>query len=237
MRLDRFVCKSTNLSRQEAKDVINSGRVQVDKLKDIHEGFQVHVYQHITLDGTKLIPRPSRYILLHKPEGYISSNVDARYPSLFKLLPELDTDNLHIAGRLDRDTTGLVLITDDGRWSFNIISPDSDCPKTYLVTLQKPILAEAITQLQNGVILKGLEQRTRPAIVKVLNDNLIELTISEGKYHQVKRMLRAVNNKVIALHRAQIGPLELDIEEGEWRYLTEQEVSYFSPPPLSLQAE
>lgn len=236
MRLDRFICKSTQLNRQQASTAILAGRVVVENLSDIHPGYQVHEHHRITLDGITLKPRPSRYYMLNKPEGYLSSNVDGRYPSLFKLLPQLDAENLHIAGRLDRDTTGLVLITDDGRWSFNIISPESHCQKIYHVTLLRPITELAKQQLEQGVILSGLTHPTRPAQVQVLSEKEIALTISEGKYHQVKRMLKAVQNKVVALHRAQIGPLPLDLKVGDWRPLTTQEVAYFTPPPLAKES-
>lgn len=227
MRLDRFICKSTELTRAEAKELIHQGRIQVNELTDLHEAYQVHENNLITLDGKTLVPRPSRYLMLHKPAGYVSSNVNGRYPSLFNKISINDVNNLHIAGRLDRDTTGLVLITDDGRWSFNIISPERDCPKRYRVTLQKPITDEAVAKLEQGLTLKGLTTPTKPASVEILEPTLVLLTITEGKYHQVKRMFKAVNNKVIALHREKVGQLELDIELGQWRYLTENEVSYF----------
>lgn len=228
MRLDRLICKSTRLTRLEARDAIKAGRVVVNDLSDIHEAYQVHENNHITLDGKPLVPRPSRYIMLHKPAGFISSNVDGRYPSLFQHLDIDDKDNLHLAGRLDRDTTGLVLITDDGRWSFAIISPDNFCPKRYKVGLKKPITPNAIEQLQSGVMLSGIDTVTRPAIVEVLDEFHIYLTITEGKYHQVKRMMTAVNNKVATLHRESVGELKLDIAEGQWRYLTPSEVVLFT---------
>lgn len=233
MRLDRFICKSTQLTREEARNAVIDGRVVVNDLVDIHEAYQVHENNTITLDGQLLTPRPSRYIMLHKPAGFISSNVDARYPSLFHHIDISDKDNLHIAGRLDRDTTGLVLITDDGRWSFNIISPDTHCPKRYRVTLRNPITEQAIEQLQNGVLLDGLDTPTRPAIVDVITEQEVCLTITEGKYHQVKRMFAAVRNKVVGLHREKVGNLTLDIPVGQWRYLTSTEVNYFQPVELN----
>jgi 16S rRNA pseudouridine516 synthase len=183
--------------------------------------------------------------MLHKPDGFVSSNVSGRYPSLFDNLATdnlsianaaidngnsldlLDVENLHIAGRLDADTTGLVLITDDGRWSFNVISPKSECEKVYRVILRDPITEDAIKQLVNGVLLRGREELTLPAKLTVVSEKEVLLTITEGKYHQVKRMFGAVRNKVVALHREQIGPLKLDVPLGQWRYLTEDEVGYF----------
>lgn len=225
MRLDRFICKSTNYTRVEAKELIDSGRVTVNHVTDIHEAYQVHENNEITLDGMSLSLRPSRYIMLHKPAGFLSSNADGRYPSLFNLLDIADVDNLHLAGRLDRDTTGLVLITDDGRWTFNLISPDKNCEKRYRVGLRNDITSEAITALESGLKINGFTHMTKPAKVEVVHSKEVLLTITEGKYHQVKRMFQALNNKVVKLHRESIGKIELNIPEGEWRYLAESEVA------------
>ena len=225
MRLDRFICKSTNYTRVEAKELIHAGRVVVNDLTDLHEAYQVHENNKITLDGTPLSLRPSRYIMMHKPAGFLSSNVDGRHPSLFNLINLADTDNLHLAGRLDRDTTGLVLITDDGRWSFNLISPDRNCAKRYRVGLRNDITNEAIEKLESGLEVKGLVNITKPAKVEVIHSKEVLLTITEGKYHQVKRMFQAVNNKVVRLHRESVGEIELNIPEGQWRYLLESEIA------------
>lgn len=224
MRLDRFICKSTSFTRVEAREFIQSGRVNVNDVIGIHEAYQVHENNKITLDGEPLTLRPSRYIMMHKPAGFISSNVDGRYPSLFNLLNIDDSDNLHLAGRLDRDTTGLVLITDDGRWSFNLISPDKNCAKRYRVGLRNDITKEAIQALESGMEVKGFVNLTKPAKVEVIHAKEVLLTITEGKYHQVKRMFQAVNNKVVRLHRESVGNIELNIPEGEWRYLLESEI-------------
>ena len=149
--------------------------------------------------------------------------------------------DLHIAGRLDADTTGLVLITDDGRWSHNVISPKKECQKIYRVWLRNPIPAEKSTalieQFKQGIQLQGESSLTRPAVLELIADSDIAnkessevlLTITEGKYHQVKRMFAAVGNRVIGLHREQIGGVELgDLAPGEWRSLTAKEVALFS---------
>jgi 16S rRNA pseudouridine516 synthase len=240
MRLDKFICKSTHFTRAEAREAISSGRVQINGWYDCHEATQVHENNIMTLDGEILQARPSRYLILHKPAGFVSSNVSGRYPSLFNNLTIdnlisddasnldlADIENLHIAGRLDADTTGLVLITDDGRWSFNVISPKSECEKVYRVSLRDPITDDAINQLVNGVLLRGREELTLPAKLTVVTEKEVLLTITEGKYHQVKRMFGAVRNKVVALHREKVGQLTLDIPVGKWRYLTEEEVGYF----------
>ena len=139
--------------------------------------------------------------------------------------------DLHIAGRLDADTTGLVLVTDDGRWSHNIISPKKNCPKVYRVDLRNVITleksAELIERFKCGLQLQGEDQLTLPAVLEILSEKQVLLTITEGKYHQVKRMFAAVGNKVVGLHRQQIGDINLDVGLGEWRYLSDGEVSSF----------
>lgn len=234
MRLDKFICKSTQFTRAEARAAISEGRVKVNGWYDCHEATQVHENNVMTLDGEILQARPSRYLMLHKPAGFVSSNASGRYPSLFNNLSHddnnldiQDVENLHIAGRLDADTTGLVLITDDGRWSFNVISPARECEKVYRVSLRDPITEDAIKQLVNGVLLRGREELTLPAKLTVVHEKEVLLTITEGKYHQVKRMFGAVRNRVVALHREKIGPLSLDVPLGQWRYLTAEEVAYF----------
>jgi 16S rRNA pseudouridine516 synthase len=204
------------------------------------ESTQVHENNTVTLNGENLRPRPFRYILMHKPADTICSNVDGDYPSLFNL-PSIQSgiDNiseLHIAGRLDVDTTGLVLITDDGRWTYNITRPDKDCKKVYRVGLSYGITDDRVKALvvrfNQGIQLQGEQEPTLPALLEVLPSETKEskevlLTITEGKYHQVKRMFAAVGNRVLTLHREKIGEMQLDVEEGQWRYLTENEVNSF----------
>ncbi|PSU47418.1 16S rRNA pseudouridine(516) synthase [Photobacterium frigidiphilum] len=227
MRLDKFICKSTDLTRAEATQLINVGHVTVNNEVVSNEATQVHENNDVLLDGEKLIARASRYILMHKPLDTICSNIDEVYPSLFNYIDVEKADDLHIAGRLDADTTGLVLITDDGRWSFNIITPNKQCEKTYRVELRDPIAEDAAEKFAQGVQLQGEKQLTLPAKLDVVTSNEVLLTITEGKYHQVKRMFSAIGNRVVTLHREQIGNIKLDVEVGKWRFLTPEEIAYF----------
>lgn len=227
MRLDRFVCKSTDLIRTDATELINKGAVVVNGEVIVNEAIQVHENNCIMLEGEILTPRPSRYIMVHKPLDTICSNVDEGYPSLFRLINLERAFDLHVAGRLDTDTTGLVLITDDGRWSYNIITPKKQCEKVYRVGLRDPIAVDVAARFQEGVQLQGEASLTRPAKLEILSPKEVLLTITEGKFHQVKRMFAAVGNRVVALHRQQIGQINLDIELGEWRHLTTDEIMYF----------
>lgn len=134
-------------------------------------------------------------------------------------------ERLHSAGRLDLDTTGLVLLTDDGQWSHRITSPKHHCQKVYLVEVARPLTEDLIVTFNQGIKLNNEKALTKSAKLEILDKFHARLTINEGKYHQVKRMFAAVNNHVIALHREQIGNLKLDVLEGEYRPLTAEEVN------------
>lgn len=228
MRLDRFVCKSTDLGREAAREAIAQQRVRVNGSPVADCSSQVHENNLIELDGVRLQPRPFRYLMLHKPAGVICSNVDGDYPSLFSLLEIERPDELHIVGRLDVDTTGLVLITDDGRWSFGITRPEQKCGKVYRVGLRDAVPDNLQTRFSAGIQLQGEPELTRPAQLQPLSSKEVLLTITEGRFHQVKRMFATVGNRVQSLHREQIGALKLDLEPGQWRYLTADEVALFS---------
>jgi len=227
MRIDKFICKSTELTRSEASEFLQARKVCVDGKVFTNGATQVHEGNCITLEGERLTARPSRYIMVHKPQNTLCSNVDEVYPSLFHHVGVEKAFDLHVAGRLDADTTGLVLVTDDGRWSYNIITPHKQCEKTYRVTLRDVIKEEVALKFQQGILLQGQQKLTLPAKLDVVNDREVLLTITEGKFHQVKRMFRAVGNRVHALHRESIGSICLDVGLGQWRHLTTDEINSF----------
>ena len=228
MRLDKFICKCTENTLAQALVLIEQRRVKVDGLLITLVSHQVHKNNQVTLDEQILIARPSRYFLLHKPADMICSTVDDKYPTVLKRLKVDRLSELHIVGRLDADTTGLILITDDGHWSFNLTSPKSGCEKVYKVVLSKPISPDAIQQFLEGVLLQGESKLTLPAKLEIIDPHNVLLTLTEGRYHQVKRMFFAIGNKVKSLHRHKIGRLELDVDIGEWRDLTPAEVQALS---------
>ena len=228
MRLDKFVCKSTELSKAEAVQLIHDGQLRVNGEEVTNEAAQVHENNTITLNGEWLKARRFRYLLMHKSLGTICSNVDEGYPSLFNSLAIDKVSELHVAGRLDVDTTGLVLITDDGRWTYDVITPSKNCQKVYRVGLSRDLSEGLIEKFKQGLQLQGESQLTLPADLLILSPKEARLTITEGKYHQVKRMFAAVGNRVTTLHREKIGEIALDIPLGEWRYLTNDEVKSFA---------
>lgn len=228
MRLDKFVCKSTDLSKQQAQASIAAGLVKINNEVVFDIKAQVHQNNRVTLKQTPLTLRPFRYILLHKPANTLCSNCDEHYPSVFNFLNVEHADELHIVGRLDVDTTGMILITDDGHWSFNITRPEKHCVKEYKVALSQVLNKAATKAFEQGIQLQGEKALTLPASLSFIDDKNVVLDITQGKFHQVKRMFAALGNRVIRLHRQRIGSLELDIPEGQWRYLTEAEVASFT---------
>jgi 16S rRNA pseudouridine516 synthase len=170
--------------------------------------------------------------MLHKPAGCVCATEDREHRTVLDLLDAQNPTGLHVAGRLDIDATGLVLITDDGEWSHRVTSPRHKFPKTYRVTLETPLSEEAATTLRAGVALRNEPRRCAPAALERLADSAWRLTITEGKYHQVKRMLAAVGNRVLALHRERIGKVALDpdLSPGEYRPLTDEEIAAFRRP-------
>ncbi|WP_286266337.1 16S rRNA pseudouridine(516) synthase RsuA [Thalassotalea atypica] len=229
MRLDKYICKSTELTRSEAKRSLKYGSIKVNGAVVKNAAFQVKEQDNVLLNDRELTPIGLRYIMMHKPADTICSNVDEALPSLLNLIEVEKWTELHIAGRLDADTTGLVLITDDGQWSHNVISPNKSCQKTYHVWLAEPIVENVKEQFEQGVQLNNEKELTRPAKLEILSEKEAMLSITEGKYHQVKRMFAAVGNKVVRLHREKIGNITLDeeLEPGQWRYLTNDEVDQF----------
>ncbi len=229
MRLDKFICDCTGLTRSQAGKLIRQKLVTVNGEQAKQPAMQLKSTDKVCLDGEELELIGLRYIVMHKPAGYVCSTEDPDHSTVFDLMDEPLQERLHTVGRLDLDTTGIVLITDDGQWSHKISSPKHHCAKTYRVWLADPVPETAITEFAEGIMLRGEKTLTKPAQLQIIDPHQALLTISEGRYHQVKRMFAAIGNKVEKLHREQIGELKLDpdLAEGEYRYLTDEEVALF----------
>ncbi|MGN5139995.1 16S rRNA pseudouridine(516) synthase RsuA [Aeromonas sp. 164P] len=230
MRLDKFLCDCSDLTRSLAGKLIRQGEVMVDGIVVKQPAFHINEQSQIEFDGVLLtLEQRNRYFMLHKPEGYVCSNEDPDHPTVFFLMDEPAMGKLHVVGRLDLDTTGLVLVTDDGQWSHRITSPRHECAKTYHVWLADPVSKDAIELFAEGVYLRNEADKTRPAQLEILGECEARLTIHEGKYHQVKRMFASIGNKVVGLHRERVGGLTLDEEvaPGEYRELTAEEIALF----------
>ena len=232
MRLDRFLSESTELTRSLAKKAMHRGEVSVDGEVIKNPATQVDETSRVTWNGQPLALVGLRYVMLHKPGGVECTARRTLYPRAIDLIELPMLERLQTVGRLDVDTTGLVLLTDDGQWSHRVTSPKRRCGKVYRVTLADPlegaVLDDAIARFAEGLLLDGEEKPTRPAELAMREPTVAELTLFEGKYHQVKRMFAAIGHHVVALHRESIGPLSLgELAEGEWRELSEDEVAAF----------
>lgn len=229
MRLDKFLAHHLGVSRTIVSKELKAQKVTVNG--DIVKSGAYHISpdQIVEYDGFEIVPiTENRYFMLNKPQGYVCSTDDPDHPTILYFIDEPMAEKLHSAGRLDLDTTGLVLLTDDGKWSHRITSPKHHCEKVYQVTVEQPLTANLIDIFKQGIQLKSEKTLTEPAKLIIIDDHHAELTISEGRYHQVKRMFAAVNNHVTQLHRKQIGNIVLDIPEGEYRPLTQDEINSFN---------
>ena len=227
MRLDKLLGSQTDLSRKEARQVIKDGLVSVGDVVIRDPGFSVDPnVQSVTVAGTPLDFKEHLYLMLNKPEGYISATEDRTQKTVLDLVPpDLYRDGLFPAGRLDADTTGFVLLTDDGAFAHDILSPKHHVQKTYIATLAEPVTEDCLRQVRGGIELKD-GTVCLPADVQALSEFEAELKLVEGKYHQVKRMFAAAGNKVVALRRTAMGdvPLDPSLAPGECRELRKEEL-------------
>ena len=240
MRLDKFIANNTEYSRSHIRKLAKSGRIHVNQSKISDPSIKINPESdRISVDDNIISEVGNLYFMLNKPEGFVCANSDGQHPTVIDLLFDhyncmdetFDVNHLFIAdlqivGRLDIDTTGLVLITNDGNWNHRVTAPSSHCPKRYMVEAADPVPNKAVEQFAKGVLLDGEKKKTQPAELELISEHCSRLTISEGKYHQVKRMFAALGNKVTKLHRESIGDIKLDptLDEGQYRQLTPPEI-------------
>ncbi|HTF86021.1 MAG TPA: 16S rRNA pseudouridine(516) synthase RsuA [Cellvibrio sp.] len=227
MRLDKFIGHATDLTRSQIHQLIRQGAVAINHETARKAAQHIHTDDVVTVNSEVVQPLGVRYFMLNKPTGYVCANHDGEHPTVLDLLDEPNKSNLQIVGRLDIDTTGLVLLTDDGQWNHQVTSPRRECSKIYRVTTANAIDAHTADQFSKGLLLHGEKKPTQPAELQLLTSHSALLTIHEGKYHQIKRMFAAVGNQVVALHRERIGEilLDADLQPGEYRSLTAPEIA------------
>ena len=230
MRLDKMLANSGFGTRKEVKKLLKTGVVKVDG--NVVKDAKVHVdpeVQEVTVHDDIVEYREFIYLMMHKPPGFLSATEDHRQETVVDILQEEDKIfEPFPVGRLDKDTEGFLLLTNDGQLAHQLLSPKKHVPKTYYAKIDGEVTEEDIAAFQKGVTLDdGYE--TLPAELKILTaaaQSEIEITIVEGKFHQVKRMFQAVGKTVTYLKRLSMGPLELDpdLELGEYRELTDEEL-------------
>ncbi len=216
------------MGRQAAHHAIAKQRVRVNGTLVTDGHHPVDRFTQVECDEV-VIQRPQRslYLMLHKPAGILSATKDDRHATVIDLIDDPDKHTLHIAGRLDRSTSGLVLLTNDGRWSKRLMAAAEKVPKVYFIETLDPIARDAVEAFARGFYFHTEDITTLPAELVILNERSARLTLHEGRYHQVKRMFHRVNNRVVRLHREQIGGITLpaDLAPGAWRMLEPLEIT------------
>lgn len=227
MRLDKFIGNSTDWSRSQIQRALKRGEIQVNGVIARRTAQSVSEQDRVTLDGIPVSTPAPRYLMLHKPEGVVCATTDSDQPCVLDLITSNHKQGLQIVGRLDKDTTGLVLLTDDGQWNHRITAPNRRCPKTYKVIVAEAFAADTAERLAAGLLLRNEKHPTLPAQFEALDSHTALVTVYEGRYHQVKRMFAALGNRVIGLHRQSVGGIELDpqLAPGDWRPLAAEEVA------------
>ncbi|ATN13560.1 16S rRNA pseudouridine(516) synthase [Pseudomonas sp. FDAARGOS_380] len=227
MRVDRFLSNLPQFNRKQVRLLLVERRVTVEGVAVSDPHHDVREFSQVCVDGEILqAGKPARYFMLHKPQGCVSATSDPQHPTVLDLLDEPDKADLHIAGRLDFNTTGLMLITNDGQWSRRLTQPQTKLPKVYHVQTEQDIGPEYAVTFAAGVYFAFEDLTTQPAELVRLGPRTARLSIIEGRYHQVKRMFGHFDNKVIGLHRERMGPLALDasLAPGQYRPLTDDEI-------------
>ena len=227
MRLDKMISSTGIASRSQISSAVRSGRVTVDGVVARKADMQVDPDAvRVVYCGTPVCYRKFTYIMLNKPEGYVSATEDGRLPTVIELLPEeLQKIGLFPCGRLDKNTLGLMLLTNDGDTSHRLLAPKSHVAKTYAFRVKFPLSEADIDALESGVDIGGYI--TAPCTVVLDGEREGKITLTEGKYHQIKLMMEAVHNQITYLERVSFGPLTLDpsLDRGQWRYLDDREIA------------
>jgi len=225
-RLDRFISQNSTFKLSDVRLLLAQKRILVDGQVAQSIQHRVTQFSRVVLDNQCLQDHQPLYLLLNKPQGVVSATKDLKHRTVLDLIEHPHKDELHIVGRLDLNTTGLVLLTNDGAWSRTISLPETRLAKTYEVTLSKPVTAEYIQVFQQGIYFAYEGITTQPADLEIVSEYRTRLSLVEGKYHQVKRMFGFFQNEVLALHRVSVGPLNLaGLELGQSRALTVDELA------------
>ena len=223
-RLDRFISKHIGINKKDVRLLIAQGRVMVNQNVATRVDMQVGKFTHVSYDEKILQNRSPYYIMLNKPTGVVSATKDMQHQTVVDILPYDFKHELHIAGRLDLNSSGLLLLTNDGDWSERLSAPESKVTKRYRVKVEKPITDDYIDAFREGMYFSYEDITTQAVELKILSDHVAELSLTEGRYHQIKRMFGRFRNPVLELHRFAIGDITLDANllPGESRHFNIQ---------------
>ena len=223
-RLDKIISQHTGLGKRDVKLLLARQRVLVDDVVCTTADTLIGQFTQVQIDGDIVQSKQPLYVVLNKPKGVVSATTDAVHQTVLQLLPE-EFSNLHIAGRLDLNSTGLVLLTNDGSWSSRITGPDTKLAKRYRVTVQNPLSTDYIQAFSEGMYFGYEDITTAPAQLQIVSDCVADVALTEGRYHQIKRMFGRFRNPVLDLHRYQVGNLQLpaNLAIGDYWQLTKAE--------------
>ncbi|OQA78332.1 MAG: Ribosomal small subunit pseudouridine synthase A [Tenericutes bacterium ADurb.Bin239] len=226
MRLDRFLSKTLGESRSTVKKYIRNKKVTINGVAVTSESFQVDTNSdEVVFNREVLHYEEFHYYLINKPAGYVCANEDNVHPTIVSFAPEFMMHNLHTVGRLDKDTTGALLLTNNGKLTHRLISPKKGVEKIYLATTDVPIPNELVAHFACGIKITD-HFKTLPATLEIVSLNVGRVTVVEGKFHQIKRMFQAFDLQVVNLHREQFAMLRVDdLAVGEYRKLSPEEVN------------
>ena len=231
IRLDKYISDFTELTRSEAKKAIRDGRVRVNGETARKPNAKLSFSDSVFMGEEEVVGERYQYIMFNKPAGVVSATVDRDETTVVEYVrsrsPRHLAKDLFPMGRLDKDTRGLLVLTNDGDMAHRLLSPARHVPKKYYVVLDVELNSTDVEQMRSGLDI-GEKHLTKPAHMEIISGNECFLTITEGKYHQIKRMFRCLGKTVVGLKRVEMAGLKLDesLAEGEWRFLTEEEIEY-----------
>ena len=225
MRIDKFLSNAGIGSRNDVHILIKQKCIRVNGNLILKAGHQIDPHKDIvTCNDVEVNFKQYRYFIFNKPKGYVSANVDDKYPTIMDFFSHLKIKGLTHVGRLDLNTTGAILICNDGKLGHHLIAPKSEIEKIYEVTIDNTFNESDIDKCLEGIVLEN-DEKTRPAKLEIISSNLAHLTLHEGKYHEVKRMMSKLGHEVIELHRLQFSFLRVDdLKIGEFRELNQEEI-------------
>ena len=225
-RLDKIISNYSNYTRSEIKKLVKQNRIKVNEYLVSKSEIKIDIEKdRIFIDNNELVIKQKIYLVLNKPKGYITATEDKISNTVLDLISdEYKVRKIFPVGRLDKDTTGLLILTNDGDFAHNITSPNKNKTKIYIATLDIPVTDNMVSEFSNGVILN--DGKCKPAKLEKISDYLAKVTITEGRYHQIKRMFGCFGAKVVELKRIQIGQFKLpeNLDEGEYRELSNIEI-------------
>lgn len=229
MRFDKYISRFTNLSRKTVKKRIRSGRVKINGIIVTDPSEKLNDDDVVTFDDKIVVPYGNVYVLLNKPVGYVCSRNEQEGPTVFSLVNEIYEKELSIAGRLDKDARGIIILTNDGKFLYHCINPKFNVKKEYIVTVSEELKVQQLEQLLSGIRLNN--EIYRADEIEWRAPHRFRIVLTEGKFHEIKKMVEFLGSETIDIFRVRIGDLDLpkSLNEGEYKELTPQEAKKITP--------